>query len=574
MRIKFYLQLLLASFAVSQNATSQIFANRSLSNLNGQTSINANVLAKTNNTYNLGSATVRWKGVYLTNLGFANGSTQTTAFIPYAAGTGINITGQNIINTAPDKIVKLTAGEGISISGAYPNFTIASKGSVSQWTTSGQSVFCNSNIGIGTNAPTAKLEVVGGDAKINGLTVGTGSGANATNIAVGIQALYSNTDGYDNSAFGDHALFSNVSGSENTSLGNGALYYNVNGYGNSAVGNGALLNNGIVPNPFGNPEGNYNAAHGFFSLFNNTTGSDNAGFGTSTLFTNVSGNGNTALGSYSDVAEEDLTNATAIGYAASVNASNKIRLGNTFVSIVESSAGSWTTSDGRFKSNIKENVVGLKFIKMLRPVVYNFDAEKFDNFLTRHLPDSIKLKRKALKRAEAKSKSIIETGFIGQEVAEAAKKSGYNFNGVHVPVNDDDNYSISYEKMVVPLVKAVQELANQNEEMKKEIAELKALILAKNNTQQVNLTGAALRQNVPNPVTGNTTISYTIPSTVASAEIVISDSKGNNLKRVRLTGKENGTVEINTTGIAAGTYQYSLYVNGVVSETRQMIVSK
>ena len=44
------------------------------------------------------------------------------------AGTGISITGaypnQTIANTAPDQTVALTAGTGIGVSGTYPNFTI------------------------------------------------------------------------------------------------------------------------------------------------------------------------------------------------------------------------------------------------------------------------------------------------------------------------------------------------------------------------------------------------------------------------------------------------------------------
>ena len=42
------------------------------------------------------------------------------------AGTGIDLTGNIVTNTAPDQVVSLTAGTDISISGTYPSFTIAS----------------------------------------------------------------------------------------------------------------------------------------------------------------------------------------------------------------------------------------------------------------------------------------------------------------------------------------------------------------------------------------------------------------------------------------------------------------
>jgi len=40
------------------------------------------------------------------------------------AGTGIDLTGNIVTNTAPDQIVSLTAGTGIAVSGTYPSFTI------------------------------------------------------------------------------------------------------------------------------------------------------------------------------------------------------------------------------------------------------------------------------------------------------------------------------------------------------------------------------------------------------------------------------------------------------------------
>lgn len=570
----------------------QPFASRSLNNLTG-TAINISLLPQANNSYTLGNAALRWKSIHTSNVQFANGSIQTTAFTPYTAGAGISITGNSIKNTAPDKTVVLTAGAGIHITGTYPNFTVTNTSS--QWISNSSSTFCNSgNVGIGTDNPTAKFEVSGGDAKINGISIGRGNSSIESNIAAGQQALYnnisgfsntvygnqamfSNSDGYDNSAIGENALYSNANGIQNTAVGNGTLYYNVSGYGNTATGNGALLNNGAVPNPFSAPEASYNSANGFFSLFYNTTGSYNAGFGTATLNSNTTGSYNTAMGAFSDVAEEKLDNATAVGANTLVNSSNKIRLGDVNVSIVESAAGSWTTSDGRFKTNIREEVPGLSFIKRLRPVLYNFDAAAFDDFLSQHLPDSIKAKRKAaMKKLNALSRAnqIVQTGFIAQEVAEAAKEAKYDFNGVHVPESNTDNYSLSYEKMVVPLVKAVQELAAQNEELRKEIEKLKAMAQDKASGPVVTVSSATLSQNTPNPANSNTVIKYSLPANIQSAQLIITGERGEKLKEIILNKETSGAVNINTANMNPGTYQCALYVNGSLVAVKQMLVAR
>lgn len=62
-------------------------------------------------------------------------------------------------------------------------------------------------------------------------------------------------------------------------------------------------------------------------------------------------------------------------------------------------------------------------------------------------------KEASLAIAEAKTQS----GFIAQEVLQAAQDSGYDFDGVNKPQHDKDAYSIAYSQFVVPLVKAVQE---------------------------------------------------------------------------------------------------------------------
>lgn len=101
---------------------------------------------------------------------------------------------------------------------------------------------------------------------IQGLTVGKGGGAVATNTAVGVSALTSNTTGINNTAVGFVAAYSNTSGSNSVALGRYALYGNTSGGSNTAIGHGALE---------ANTTASYNTAVGYQAGYTNTTGQYN-----------------------------------------------------------------------------------------------------------------------------------------------------------------------------------------------------------------------------------------------------------------------------------------------------------
>ena len=163
------------------------------------------------------------------------------------------------------------------------------------------------------------------------------------NTASGAGALSSNTTGFSNTASGVSALQSNSTGFFNTASGFSALELNTTGGGNTASGVFALESNTTggdntatgVSALESNTTGGGNTASGVFALINNATGGDNTATGVSALANNTTGAKNTAVGSGADVSLGGLTNATAIGAGATVDASNKIRLGNAEVTVVE-----------------------------------------------------------------------------------------------------------------------------------------------------------------------------------------------------------------------------------------------
>lgn len=295
------------------------------------------------------------------------------------------------------------------------------------------------------------------------------------NVAVGYQALMNLTCcNWASTAVGYRSLANWPGGGigPNTALGYRTLEVTTGGW-NIAMGNFALGTN---------TSGNTNTAIGAGALNQNTTSNDNTGVGANVLNNISLGNNNTALGSNANITVANLTNTLILGGGAAVAVSNKTRLGNVSQTVIEGQVAYSFPSDGRFKNNVTEEVRGIEFIKKLRPVVYNFDTKKFNAFLLKNLSDSARAYGMSLQDYEA-STAIRQSGFVAQEVEQAAKETGYDFNGVHHPENENDNYSVAYSLFVVPLVKAVQELNNRTEEqqkiieeMKKEIHELKKQI--------------------------------------------------------------------------------------------------
>jgi trimeric autotransporter adhesin len=407
---------------------------------------------------------------------------------------------------------------------------------------------------------------------LNGITSGynnTAIGMNALpvntwgyqNTGVGMGNLYSNTTGHSNSGIGYYALYNNTFGVGNTALGVTALYSETGGSHNSAFGYGALR--------FATTSIR-NTACGGHSLDSTTTGSYNTACGMYCLQTNQTGGNNTGLGYNADVGATNLFNATAIGQGAVVNASNKVRIGNTNVTVVEGPV-SFTPSDERFKLNISENdVKGIEFISLLRPVVYNFDTRKFQEHLIKHL--SPEAQKRHLEQDFNMSTSIRQTGFIAQEVDKAAQEVGYNFNGVHKPVDENDNYSLAYAQFVVPLVKAVQQQQKMIEELKSEISALKAAQTETGINDGGTINNQVLEQNEPNPYTGETTIKYILPKSTSKAQMVFYDLSGKQIKALTVDPLST-SILVSSDQLAPGMYIYSIVADGKLLASKRMAVA-
>ncbi len=201
----------------------------------------------------------------------------------------------------------------------------------------------------------------------------------------------------------------------------------------------------------------------------------------------IQGDQGIAIGSGAQVT---AANSIAIGFGANVSTSNEVYIGNSSITSIGGSVNWTALSDGRFKTNLKEDVPGLDFIRNLRPVTYNYDPNKMVSFRN----ESGNLDGDAKRNTRY-------TGFIAQEVEATALELGFDFSGVDAPENTETGmYGIRYAEFVVPLVKAVQELEEKVEYQQQIIDQQIQMLAAYEASTQEDMSQTLLIQELLNRV--------------------------------------------------------------------------
>jgi hypothetical protein len=213
-------------------------------------------------------------------------------------------------------------------------------------TTAGQIYYSGGNVGIGTNNPSAPLEVSGRVSQIglgNSTFFGQDAGkvddaTNNYNVGLGLDSLLNNTSGYENTALGTGSLLTNTTGYDNTSAGYEGLTYNTTGNYNTAVGGYGL---------YKNTTGSYNNANGYRSLYTNTTGGYNSALGVYSLNANTTASGNTAVGYAGLYYNTTGSYNSALGYASLYgNTTGIYNSGLGYESLFSNKTGNYNTAIG------------------------------------------------------------------------------------------------------------------------------------------------------------------------------------------------------------------------------------
>jgi hypothetical protein len=295
-------------------------------------------------------------------------------------------------------------------------------------------------------------------------------GVNDSSIRIGTN-MVKDWDGNDNSKYKN--LKGNISLGNNTSssLVASEKIPNLNTKKNIAIGNGTLAFNEI---------GNYNTMCGHNCAIYSESGSANTGVGYTALMDNKTGSYNTAVGSsagtfnngsynsflgrWAGRARDGKTilnynNTTCVGAGTVATNSKQVILGTENDNVYSFQPIHITSSDESFQKNSVDCKLGLGFIKKLHTIEFELVNNSSEKDPRKHIG----------LRAKDVKKTLDDLGM------------DYALYQDHEITGGSKRETISYQELVVPLIKSLQELDDIINEEIKEIKD-EIAVLQKNTT--------------------------------------------------------------------------------------------
>jgi hypothetical protein len=278
--------------------------------------------ATTNGYQNTG---LGYSTLYSNTTGLSNTASGMYALYTNSTASGNNADGFSALYSNIDGDYNTASGDSALAANNHANYNTATG-----YQAMANNTYGNYNVAVGyqallkqsygTSVWNAQNTAIGAFALYTNQPTSTANGSH--NTGCGYEALYFNTYGNENTALGMQAGICNTTGVSNTLIGVGSAYENQSGSYNTVVGHYALF--GVSTN-----SSSYNTTVGEEAMYDNTTGSYNTSLGYSSLSLNKTGTYNTCIGYDANIVSPgSLTDATAIGSNAVVNASDQMRFGD------------------------------------------------------------------------------------------------------------------------------------------------------------------------------------------------------------------------------------------------------
>ncbi len=251
----------------------------------------------------------------------------------------------------------------------------------------------------------------------------------------------------------------------------------------------------------------------------------------------------------------------------------------------------YVTSDKNLKKNIQEFGDAMSIINKLKPKNYEFRNDgkyaslqlpKGNHYgllaqdLEEVLPDLVRDAPLRINNSKAVSQPAVPL--------QPGDASAQTLNPQQEATEMINTKGVNYIELIPIVIKGMQELNAENKNLKEEnnlikqeLADLRQVITDLKNGQTGNTStkaSAYLEQNIPNPVTGNTIIRYQVPVTTTSAKVTITNAAGQLIKTIMIVDKGAGQFNFNSAALAAGTYHYSLWIEGKQADTKRLVIAR
>ncbi|MEI7663695.1 MAG: tail fiber domain-containing protein, partial [Bacteroidota bacterium] len=261
------------------------------------------------------------------------------------------------------------------------------------------------------------------------------------------------------------------------------------------------------------------------------------------------------------------TSGTLFGFAGYFD-------GDVWINGPATGTGFAVTSDQMFKTRVDTISNALKIISQLKPKTFFY---KTDNRYGMNFSD---------KR---------QYGVIAQEVEKVlpeliinTKKPAMVDSSGKVVTEGVAFKAVNYDAFIGILIRSVQQLQEQNEKQDSLIRLLSAALnpggnkpagAGSNPEKLANQSGVTLsdediivlNQNVPNPFSEQTSITYYLPEGVGVAKIMFYNSRGQRIKVCEITTRGEGRLKVYASDLSTGMYTYSLVADGKIVDTKKMM---
>jgi hypothetical protein len=404
-------------------------------------------------------------------------------------------------------------------------------------------------VGIGTSAPTARLNVKEDATNVSAGIFETGAtDVNNSGVVAGVKGISANTQTIPNyQTYGVYGLSTQTAYSGTNSGYNTGVYGKASGGTNNVGGEFDATTTstgwcfGISVTASGpHPTG------GQFDATVTGTGASTAGISTS----------GTAVGA----------GKTAYGITASAIAVNGATGWAGYFSGNVYTTGTYQSSDAKLKKNIKLLPSSIDKINLLKPSTYNY---RVDEFKEMNLPEENQI------------------GLIAQDVEKV-------FPELVKEVSAEDHFDkqgnkmgttpafkvINYTALIPVLISGIQEQQKSITEQRAmleaqatEIEDLKNKLTTGINNQDHSSSEIKLYQNEPNPFDQEAIIKYNLPENVTNAYVAVYDLAGKELEKFLLTEKGEASVKITSDKLSAGIYIYSIIADNKLIDSKRMVLT-